>query len=485
MAMRDEDIGAALTLAEGTTGSGRPHGGVGVRAARLAASVRTGAFARGAGTVAGGRGGGTRGRAAPGGGGFPFPGGFPEVAARQEPEQAGGAVEQTREVRRAAKDALFFQAEVARLEKLLSEAGVESSRRSTIISLRMEVVRLREALQASQARKDTTAAASAENVKPPKAAPVPKAGKDTAGALSSGERPAAQGAGAVPGPTDTIEPLRAELRGSRKETVRLNKEIARLGEEASAAYRDTNKSLRADNVATHKAVRASERQCKWLDTDNADLRWALRASHDHKERLEARHRDEIDWLNKEIARQHSFYVRASREREAMLAPLHKRIGQLRGGNRAGQGHDRVAAREERPSACRGAGVEGREDGAGLPRRDSGSPACQAPLDPDRLVEGAVREQERAAEEIGHGAQARPAARRARPRPHPAARARGEDRTPQPARRMRACVPVAGSSMWRTASVPRPSSRSRSRPTPARSSARAGAGVATARPRPWR
>ena len=156
-----------------------------------------------------------------------------------------------------------------------------------------------------------------------------------------------------------------------------------------------------------------------------------------------------------------------------------------GGNRAGEGHHRIASPTQRPTAYRGAGVEGRENGAGLPRRDSGSPACQAPLDPDRLVEGAVREQERAAEEAGHGAQARPAARRPRPRPHPAARTRGEDRTAQPAEGCARLVPVAGSPMWRTASVPHPSSRSRSRPTPAGSSARAGAGVATARPRPWR
>ena len=62
------------------------------------------------------------------------------------------AVEETKEVRRAAKDALFFQAEVARLEKLLSEAGVESSKRSTIMSLRMEVARLRTALHTSKDR---------------------------------------------------------------------------------------------------------------------------------------------------------------------------------------------------------------------------------------------------------------------------------------------------------------------------------------------
>ena len=63
--------------------------------------------------------------------------------------------EQTKEVRRAAKDALFFQAEVARLETLLSQAGVESSKRSTIMSLRKENARLRKAVKASQARTES------------------------------------------------------------------------------------------------------------------------------------------------------------------------------------------------------------------------------------------------------------------------------------------------------------------------------------------
>ena len=94
------------------------------------------------------------------------------------------AAEETMEVRRAAKDALFFQGEVARLEKLLSEAGVESSKRSTIMSLRMEVVRLRTALQASEALEDTSGAPSAENARSPKAAPVPEAGKATVGPRS-------------------------------------------------------------------------------------------------------------------------------------------------------------------------------------------------------------------------------------------------------------------------------------------------------------
>ena len=62
------------------------------------------------------------------------------------------AVEEVKEVRRTAKNALGLQAEVTRLEKLLAQAGVESSKRSTIMSLRMEVAHLREAAPAAQAR---------------------------------------------------------------------------------------------------------------------------------------------------------------------------------------------------------------------------------------------------------------------------------------------------------------------------------------------
>ena len=65
------------------------------------------------------------------------------------------AVEQAKEARRAAKNALSLQAEVVRLNKLLSAAGVESGRRSTIMSLRMEVARLRRAVKASQSRVET------------------------------------------------------------------------------------------------------------------------------------------------------------------------------------------------------------------------------------------------------------------------------------------------------------------------------------------
>ena len=59
------------------------------------------------------------------------------------------AVARSKDARRAAKDALALQAEVARLGKLLADAGVESGRYSEM-SLRREVARLRKAAPAAE-----------------------------------------------------------------------------------------------------------------------------------------------------------------------------------------------------------------------------------------------------------------------------------------------------------------------------------------------
>ena len=54
-----------------------------------------------------------------------------------------GVIAETREARRAARDALALQREVGRLHGLLREAGVDAGKRSTEMALRMEVARLR------------------------------------------------------------------------------------------------------------------------------------------------------------------------------------------------------------------------------------------------------------------------------------------------------------------------------------------------------
>ena len=89
--MRDEDYGAALTLAEGDDGIWSPPMAASACEQPDWRSLNEQAHTRaGEGAGAGGRGASARRRAAPGGGGFP--GGFAEVAARHLPEQAEGGL---------------------------------------------------------------------------------------------------------------------------------------------------------------------------------------------------------------------------------------------------------------------------------------------------------------------------------------------------------------------------------------------------------
>ena len=64
------------------------------------------------------------------------------------------AVEDANAARRAAKNALFLEAEVARLTRLLGEAGVDPQPRGTEISLRREVARLRKAVARAKVQAD-------------------------------------------------------------------------------------------------------------------------------------------------------------------------------------------------------------------------------------------------------------------------------------------------------------------------------------------
>ena len=80
-----------------------------------------------------------------------------EVAARCDAGSWKSRFEASRRKLKAAvkqaKNALSLQGEVARLHQLLREAGVESSARSTMTPLRMEVARLRRTVRSSEARR--------------------------------------------------------------------------------------------------------------------------------------------------------------------------------------------------------------------------------------------------------------------------------------------------------------------------------------------
>ena len=146
------------------------------------------------------------------------------------------AVGEMKEVRRAAKDTLFYQSEVARLEKLLSEAGVDSRKRSTLTSLRMEVVRLRRDLRASEAARDTAA------VRPPKAAPTPRPDKDA------------------------IRTLRREVDSLTRENARLRKALERAQER-----KDELVSLRKANARRDRKIQALRGRIAGLEARIARL----------------------------------------------------------------------------------------------------------------------------------------------------------------------------------------------------------------------
>ena len=98
-----------------------------------------------------------------------------------------------------------------------------------------------------------------------------------------------------------------EVRRAAKGALSLQAEVAWLRKLVSeSAEGSAIALLREENAGLKKRLRVAapkdfERRLKLLDDEVADLRVSLRRSHEHKERIEARHRDEIDWLNKDIA----------------------------------------------------------------------------------------------------------------------------------------------------------------------------------------
>ena len=123
------------------------------------------------------------------------------------------AVEETQEVRRTAKDALSLQAEVTRLEKLLSEARIEPAKHRPTSPADKARRRLRATLE------------RAENQKA------------------------------------TIKSLRAERGELRKEVTRLNREVTRLGkwlareEQASERHKETIRRQYDEDIQLRAALR--------------------------------------------------------------------------------------------------------------------------------------------------------------------------------------------------------------------------------------
>ena len=184
------------------------------------------------------------------------------------------AVEETKEARRAAKDVPSLQAEVARLETLLWEAGIESNESSKVEALRKEVARLRKALATPRA---------------PQGAVGPRPVETRRRRTTTVER--------SPGQNDTFRTLRKEITRLNKEVVRRDKELARLNKhldqekERSESLRETGRTLSHESLRLHREVRilrGCEARARSLSDEVFRLRIALEVSHAGKEKLKAR-----------------------------------------------------------------------------------------------------------------------------------------------------------------------------------------------------
>ncbi len=320
------------------------------------------------------------------------------------------AIEEVKEVRRAARDALFYQSEVARLEKLLSQAGVDSRKRGTITSLRMEVFRLREALQALQA--DETAGAlrqavdslTRENARLSKELERSQEQKNElttlrrkVAALLRSKRPAQ-----VSRPRasiqlrktlerarkqkDTIKALRGEVGSANREARRLSRENRRLRRELEPLpdLKKTVRRLTAEAGFLRQALAVFGDQKVLIDSQSwriFQLERALRKSAEEKKRLEAelaerpllsavfrtvRARNKtIEALHKEIARQRRANERLGKKIKSLRAHrarLQARIAQLRS-SRAVLSKAVFGSRSEKQETPRSERKRGQQHGA--------------------------------------------------------------------------------------------------------------------------
>ena len=183
------------------------------------------------------------------------------------------AVEETKEARRAARDVPSLQAEVARLETLLSEAGIGSNESSKIEALRKEVARLRKALTVPEAREGAVG-------------PRPAETRRRHAALEQSS----------PDQKDTIRTLRKDITRLNNEVVRRDKRILQLNKrldrekQSTETIRETARKLSSESLRLHREVRIlgdSEARARSLSNEVFWLRYALEVSKAGKEKLKA------------------------------------------------------------------------------------------------------------------------------------------------------------------------------------------------------
>ena len=428
--------------------------GAGTRAVRLAVSVRRGARPRGGGTCAGGSGGSPCRGVAPGGEGRPLPGGIAEVAARQEPDQADGG----RRGDGGGSPCGEGRAFPSGGSGAAGEAACGSRRR---FEKRRERATAEGERPAARGAGASAGAEGQDRVVARGDLGAAEVGTGGAGVPVEGKRQVAQSPGAD-GPAEGHD------RGAAHGTAR-GAQGNGVAEQGDRAARRGGRGIGRAGVGVDgpggRDRGAARGECRAAQ-DGEGLGESVQMAR-HRERRSA-----LGVAQLPRARGAAQEPASRRDRPAergyrpgALVPCtemggpagHRRTAEQAArpapqGDRTGERHHRIAAPAQRRAAGRDAGVEGREDGAGLARRDAGSPGREAALDPEGSVEGAVRQQEREAEEDGHGSlgAASSPARRATAAPRDPGSARRRNGATR--RRKRASVPVAASPMSPTASV---------------------------------
>ena len=175
---------------------------------------------------------------------------------------------------------------MTRLEKLLFQAGVESSKRSTIMSLRMEVARLREATPAPEPRpraaprrsrnpEETIASLRAEHAR---LKTEVRAAKDQAGTVKHLEHQLDNHRFRLRGCHDEIEGLKArhgdEVDWLKKDIAWLRETVGRAADKRNAEIASLRTQFDRRYAAAVRKVGARDRTIAWLHERNHGLRAA-------------------------------------------------------------------------------------------------------------------------------------------------------------------------------------------------------------------
>ena len=289
------------------------------------------------------------------------------------------AEEETKELRRTAKDALSSQAEVARLKQLLADAGVDTGKRAAVApqpktareprarrdtprSRSREMRQLSKALETVQAQKDRIRALRHENSDLRRAAKEAQTQKGTIRALMGMNECLRERLGDFHDRRDKIRVLSWQV-----DTNRLDIDCLRRSLKKSKNEKQSLSQALADAQADHrKALRRSQRQksaIKSLAGKNARLRKAVRGAQRRIETLEgqlAKLRSSRATLSKRL------YGRKSEQKKK------PGTGRKRGRQRGAPGHGRI----QRP------GLDERPEEREVPKEARVCGRCSQPYAPN-------------------------------------------------------------------------------------------------------